>query len=292
MGAGSTITIIAISLGCVGLGLWYYFQTRKNYQYSISKRLIPFTAAVNPTTGQAGSFTTPAGAAQISCPSGTVVNIVGAFFDISDPYGECTTKPATLISSWCNPNISTTQACTSNADCGNEGVMQCGSSGFCQLAPVSSASSCPQGYRGQPGSGSTSGKTFCVPVDLCGAGIPNPVCSASPGTNQCATRDATDSVGAKCNGRPECSDLDISDFGTYPCPNLAPTTCIDGYDSQGNVVWAVDRGPGYGGYCGLPYLPGWPGGAPQGSTGPSTTPQSSSIGYTLHGIYACVPSTN
>lgn len=285
MGAGTTLAIIGLSISILGFAIWYILQTRKNYQYSVGQRLIPFTAAVDPTTGQSSAFTDAEGNPQIICPSGTVVNIVGAFYDISDPYGECTSTPAPLIGSWCDPSVPSTQACQTDDDCGSGGIMKCGSSGFCQLAPFSG--SCPEGYRSL-----TSGSNnYCVPDDLCGPGIPNPVCSASIGSNQCATRDATDSVGEKCNGRPECSDLSISDFGPSPCPSLAPTTCISGYQSDGSPIWTVQRGPDFRGYCGLPYLPGWAGGPPSGSTttGPNTINPSTSLGYTLHGIYACVP---
>lgn len=303
MGAGSKLVIAGLALGCIGFGIWYFIQTRKNYSTAIGQRLIPFTAAVDPTTGIAGAFTNAAGEPQLQCPAGTTINIVGAFFDISDPYGECSAKPSAFIQGMCDPSVATPQACTASDDCNGPGSAYqfCNSSGFCQLNSQSSASACIPDSNGIPYSPLTIGtKIYCVPTDVCNGsvnlsqpGIPNPVCSVAvlTNTNQCATRDATDSVGAKCNGRPECSDLTMADFGQYPCPNLAPTTggCMSPtYDSYGNPQWTAQRT----GYCGLPYLPGWTGGppaAPQGGNNSGqSNPASSTLGYFMHGLYACV----
>jgi len=274
-------------VAAIGLGIWYFVQTRKNYQTSIGQRLIPFTASVDPTTGQATPFTDAAGNPQLTCPAGKNINIVAAFFDIADPYGECSTSPGGIVGYLCNPSYSSPQGGTTDDDCpgGSAGLMHCNSNGSCQLTPLSSTS-CPAGYSSK----NFSGSYYCIPTDTCGPGVPNPICSPASTTNQCATRDATDSVGAKCNGRSECSDLTMADFGPYPCPKLAPPSssadaCIAGYDTSGNPVWNQARS----GYCGLPYSPGWPGGAPANSTPEAgTPPPSSTLGYTMHGLYACV----
>lgn len=296
MGAAENIIIGGLVIGCVGFGIWYYIQTRKNYKASVSLAMKPFTASVDPTTGQATPFNDASGNPQLSCPSGTSINVIGAFFDISDPYGECTTSPGGVIGYLCNPNYKSPQTCSTQNDCpgGQQGIMGC-VGGYCQLTP--NPSSCPS-YISAGGSNlkyasiTSGGNSYCVPSDICGAqgpggyGVPNSVCSPLTNNYQCAMRDATDSVGSKCNGRSECPDLSISDFGPYPCPGLAPPQspieCISGYDQYGNPEWNATRA----GYCALPFIPGWSGGAPNGSTTPN--PASASLGYTMHGIYTCV----
>jgi len=299
MSTAQYIVIGGLVIGCVGFGVWYYIQTQKNYKASISQNLKPFTASIDPTTGVATPFTDASGNPQLTCPAGTTINIVGAFFDISDPFGECTANPGGVIGYLCNPNYKSPQTCSTQNDCpgGQQGIMNCTSAGYCQL--VANPSSCPAAIS----AGATlvkystitvGGNSYCVPTDICGPqgpssspyGVPNPVCSPLTNNYQCATRDATDSVGNKCNGLSVCSDLSVSDFGPYPCPSLAPpqapNECIAGYDTYGNPQWNAGRT----GYCALPFIPGWPGGAPTGSTTPN--PASSSLGYNMHGIYTCV----
>jgi hypothetical protein len=193
-----------------------------------------------------------------------------------------------LLGYVCDPKYKSPQVCANpDSDCpGGSAVMQCSTSGYCELIP--NQSSCPTGYTLLNAGG------YCVPTDVCNVinnvtGVPNQTCSATGAgaANQCATRDATAGVGLKCNGRGECIDLNIGDFGTLPCPNIKPTACIAYDPTTGAVLWQASRASGS--YCGLPYNPGWPGGPPKGSTpqGGGTQP-SSSLGYTLHGIYACV----
>ncbi len=287
----STLAITVLAGACIGLAVWYFFVTKGNYKAAIAQQLKPFSATVDPSTGLAGSFTTPSGASQISCPVGTSINIVGAFFDISDAFGECTTNPSGLVGYLCNPSYQSPTKCTTADDCpGPSGSMNCTSAGYCQLAPnPSSCTSSPSSPNVNYGYTTIGGVQYCVPTDVCGPGIPNPICSpgAANATNQyqCATRDATAKVSSKCNGRGDCFDLQMSDFGDYPCPGLAPTQCLGNYGPNGEAVWTSQRT----GYCGLPFNPGWQGGPPVGSTpqGSGALP-SSSLGYTMHGIYACV----
>lgn len=273
----SKIVIAGLAFGCLALGAWYYVVVKNNYRLAATQVLTPFTAAIDPTTGNLtnGGFNNAAGEPQIQCPVGTSVNIVGAFYDIADPFGECTTSPSQLVEFLCNPNVSSPSGCSNDDDCPE--MTSC-SSGVCSLTPQKSSTVCPNGY-----SLVNNGGYWCVPTDICGPGIPNPVCSSPNNANACTTRDATTSVGLKCNGRSECPDLDLADFGPSPCPNLPPMQCLT--TVGGNLQWTSSRT----GYCGLPYNPGWPGGTPPGSTPQGTpAPQSASIGYTLHGLYTCV----
>jgi hypothetical protein len=283
MPVGSKITIVVLSAACLGFGVWYFISVRRNTKASQGQMLIPFSASIDPQTGTSTGFMTSAGEPQLLCPSGTSINIVGAFYDIADTFGECTNTPSNIISYMCNPSVSSPSgSCKSDGDCGSG--MTCNTSaGTCSLAAQASGSStqCPEGTTLV----SIGGNYYCINNDICGGGIPNPVCSPSSG-NQCAMRDATVSVGAKCNGRQACPDLAISDFGPTPCPSISPTSCISSFDTNGNPQWI---NPSRSGYCGLPYLPGWAGGAPYGNPTGTSSPANASIGYTMHGIYACVP---
>ena len=276
-----------------------------------------FSATVDPTTGTPGDFTykdaTGKTVPQVSCPAGTKINIIGAFYNVVDPYNECAasiTQVNPQLAFMCDPSVSGSSTCSSDADCpysssllGTTSPFQCvkaagASSGFCKLRDIGETGTCPTGQtpplsKVTFGSGAAS-KTYCMNKDMCGLniknplpnglGVPNPVCSPIAG-GQCAIRDASASVALRCDGREACPDLSYLDFGDAPCLNTPFQKCIASYGPDGTPVWAT---PGSRtGYCALPFVPGYPGGRPSGTTG-DIPPPSSNIGYSMHGIFTCV----
>lgn len=57
---------------------------------------------------------------QIQCPAGYKINIVAAYQDIVDPYGECTNTPNPLLQMTCGDgsNLSSAPSCSTSDDCG------------------------------------------------------------------------------------------------------------------------------------------------------------------------------
>lgn len=296
MGVAVTIFIIVFFLLALGLAATSVWSARKNRELLQSSVIIPFQATVDPTTGLAGSFVQADGTPQLQCPPGTQINIIGAFFDIYDPYNECVvseSQVSPLLTYTCDPSQESQAQCSSSVDCwdgSGTNPYTCNSSGKCQLITnFPSTVTCPPGLAPIPFG--TSGGYYCANPDVClpnndgSVALPNDTCTPLNVTNQCANRDASASVAAKCNGRSTCSDLSMTDFGEYPCPGLAPTTCISSFNSDGSPNWVSGRI----GYCGLPFVPGSNGAVPPGSATSITSLPNANIGYTMHGIYTCVP---
>jgi hypothetical protein len=233
MGLWVNISLVVFFLLFLTLIVLNFLKVRQNGATANNQILYPFSATIDPTTGTPSSFTTVSGGSQITCPAGSSVNIVGAFFNVFDPYNECVVSAADvspLLANCTDPNV------------------------------------CP----GQQGSG------------------PNGMCTPTNMSAQCAIRDASASVGAKCNGRQSCPDLTMADFGDYPCAGIAPTQCINSFTSTGQPVWSQTTRSGY---CALPYIPGNPGGVPVGASTQNSNPANANVGYIMHGIYTCVPNS-
>lgn len=221
--------------------------------------------------------------------------------------------------------VDSTTSCTTNSDCGG-GIFECNPSTHkCRLArgfTSSDACNAAGGINGSyacvnlvnGGECSTEYTGICVDTNVClgvtydgsssscqtgtptrVTGTVNPVC-APGGQGQCAVRDASAYVAAKCNGQQSCS-LTTSDFGPYPCA-MTPVNC--------NIVPGTGTGSAYGDwtctrvgsnqtagnqFCELPMNYGNPGGVPsiQGqSANGSAQPGSVSLGYKFSGVYSCV----
>ena len=326
-----TIIILFIVFAVfVGLNI---MTTSNNRKIAQKQRFMPFASKIDPQTGvptfpQNGSPDTPFTTndakgnliPQIQCPIGTKINIVGAFFDIFDPYATCS-KSSDQVNPYfafqCIPNYSgktpdgtTVAACNDDRDCSQYGAVgqyMCGANGTCVLAPQKSdpgkPAKCPvwnspSGGRIQLMPITGPGGVYCVDPNMCGSnisasqggtGVPNPVCSPNNGVSQCAMRDASATVAAKCNGRQTCGDLTMEDFGDYPCINTPPEQCIIGTDPAGGPKWynPGQSGARKSGYCSLPFLQGYKGGIPTDGTGIGD-PANYNQGYTMHGIYTCV----
>lgn len=270
------IGIIIVVILIIGLGGYNYFLVTKNNEIAVQQTLKPFSAKIDPTTGNIskGGFK-----GQLSCPAGTKIEIVSAFYDIDDPYNTCSSSLSQvnpLVAFMCNPSASSPGTCSKNSDCPN--TTMCSMSGKCVLK------SYPKGYNCTSEPNTTpltiGDNTYCVNTNICGGGVPNQVCMPG-GTGGCAIRDASANVAQKCNGRTECDDLSENDFGQTPC-NLKAIPCYSEISSNG-PVW---NSKGRSGYCGLPYGPGWGGGAPD--YGNSSDAESGNLGYTMHGIYNCI----
>jgi len=270
-----------------------------NQQRSKGKIIYPFTSNIDPETGKDTGFLTRDGKPQLTCPAGTKINIIGAFFDIFDPYGECTadqTDVNPLYAFMCIPSLNSDASCKQDSDCPepSSGRFRCNSN-KCELAPMKSSEDCKK-FGSNFAPVTSDNKTYCVDADLCGTnisgvasnttGVPNPVCSPNNNNYQCAMRDASATVATKCDGKETCSDLSISDFGDFPCTfKNQIQKCITGYDGTGAPQWSLNPRTDY---CALPYIPGYAGGVPPDSNTNNPADPSTNLGYKLHGIYTCI----
>jgi len=87
--------------------------SKKADQEKFSNYLIPFSTSLPsngepPTTATNISRTDPQSGSQISCPVGYSINIIGAFYQVNDPYGECNYTGKTTP----NTNAVFTQTCS------------------------------------------------------------------------------------------------------------------------------------------------------------------------------------
>ena len=306
MGAISILSMILLFVAVIGFIVLTYLRTTNNIILSTQQRFIPFRAAYDPTTGELppGAFNNVNGSPQLQCPAGTSINVVGAFFDVFDPYGE--TIPGSnnsqvnqLLVQQCIPGTPNGQTCQQTSDCnGNSGTTVYGCvSGKCVLNG-SNATSCP---NNSPNGGKPNSVYGCADPNVCGYSIagataatlfPNPAYSLVQ--NQCAIRDVSALISAKCNGRTSCPDLSDQDLlnqnGSYPCvnPDMNPQQCITSFDSYGNAQLASRTDSNY---CGLPFFPGWAGNVPNqpDPSGGSPNPANANLGYVIHGFYTCVP---
>ena len=122
--AAAAIIVLFLILGLL-VG-WTAVATRKNNVGLSNSVLIPFSAFLN---GGPGRLVKKDGTDQISCPAGTKINIVGAYYDVYDPYGQCSSSPADAVKD-CDPANSplcdnTDAATGANDVCKPGGVGDC-----------------------------------------------------------------------------------------------------------------------------------------------------------------------
>ena len=309
MGAVLLVIIGILTLAFIVLSILLGMTLTSNQKLSSQNVYLPFTSKIDPKTGNSTGFHNTSNKPQISCPIGKKINIVGAFFDIFDPYTECSTSIKNVdphFAFLCDPTQSSSTTCTADKDCpswiqgaGNNpftcNIPKGESSGFCKLANIGTKS-CPSkasGFDYQNVGG------YCIDSNMCGTniyspsgqlmrpGVPNPYCTPSNTNTQCAIRDASATVASKCNGLQECSDISIKDFGDLPClgADMDPVACLTS-SATGGVEFIDQKRKGY---CALPFMPGFPGGLPPNAASGSTSePANGNVGYTMHGIYTCV----
>ena len=182
-------------------------------------------------------------------PRSSKIEILGAYFDVFDPWGQCSPEPTDIISQTCNEDGATNQGLCSNL------VKHIEENG------VSS-----QWYR----------NTICGTRYKTGSGyggtVNNKIDNATEPYGEleyiCRLQDSTPFLAAKCNGKKECKiDLGNSNevsqiFGSVPC-----------YNSTSGVELRKDD-DAYGRL-------------PSDRRAPNDTKYQQ--GYVVKGIYRCVP---
>ena len=116
--------LLVIAIGVLAGGVYYI--ERENTIKDSNNIMYPFTGQVS---GGRLNLVDSYGNPQISCSDkgGGNVNIIGAFFDIEDPYGQCTNKSSPVINATCGiPNKAI--GCKNDDDCGT--AMKC-NEGYC-----------------------------------------------------------------------------------------------------------------------------------------------------------------
>lgn len=133
---------------------------------------------------------------QIQCPAGYHINVVSAFLDVADPYGECSYTPDSVLKMTCGDgsDASSAPACSDPSDCG--AGMTC-YGGKCYPATCSSNSDCSSSSasgsvkacdsklgtdcsQNNVGDRDSSGTLVCI-LDQSG----NQLWAADPGTGAC-----------------------------------------------------------------------------------------------------------
>ena len=255
---------------------------------------------------------------QIQCPVGYKINIVGAFLDVFDPYGECSNTPDNILQLTCGDPSDKTNAsgcsddlacgagmhcytgkcipktCSANSDCG--GASASGTVNICEdgFGTSCNTDSDCKSTSGQlkcikgtclidPGTSACMAcvNGYCASEPLC-QGVTNglnSVCSPSKGdTHICRPRDATAYLAAHCDGKQIC----LGDASDKWDPNV-----------QGGVFGPlpchIAARSGMTEYAALPAITGWGGGAPPNTADKKSEPVTFNLGYYVHGIFSCVP---
>ena len=311
----SVIVMILLLVGTalfLGFGIYY---ANKNLQRSQMRRLIPFSATMgpdaNPNVPLTGKNADGQTVNQISCPAGYHVNIVGAFFQVFDPYGECTNPQDNLVSSAITATCGATGSpagpgpveagfCQSDGDCFDPNIFTCNSKGKCELRKFCKTDSdCESGSSASGVYKCVSGycvdKNVCLGITYDGSdkltnaskltGLTNPICQPSNTQSKCAIRDASAYLASKCDGHQGCV-VEVEDFGPYPCSGFEPVpVAVDTSSTAIQDFTAARTSP----YSQLPFSYGFPGGVPSNSKGGQSSPGSISLGYYTHGVFQCVP---
>lgn len=244
---------------------------------------------------------------QIICPANTTINILGAYIQVNDPYNSCTSSPNGAYTMSCGIyNSKTSKSCESSSDC--DAGMICDNTSkkcvpesctvgsiptnnFIQMCPSEIGQSCTQNssdgnllcinnvYEWNPLAGTcmycnSNTNTYAV-AGLCentNSDGSNVVCL----NQDVYIRDVSGYMSKACDGKISCmaSGDEIwkpndptTIAGPLPCP-------IPAKSSDPN-------------YSRLPIVPGWNGSTP--SSGSSASPGTFSQGYSLHGLYTCIP---
>lgn len=329
------ITVILV-LAIIIFAVLTFLTERDNKKKQQANVLYPFTAELAPPTPSVpsqnpGVNQDPAkgltilgmdggkekNVPQIKCPPGYKINVVGAFLDPIDPFGECSNKANSTLQMTCGDgkDAASGAACSQDKDCG-EGMscvdgrcapMSCKANFDCvnngRACPqtgqsCSSSNPCPEGalcINGKcqldPRAGAcmscVNGK--CASMPLCqnvpntgsGSGL-NSTCSPLLGDKyKCRPRDATAYLAAHCDGKSECLAS-----GDVWLPNkqggqFGPLPCkIPVSASSGSSSHPNE-------YAELPVITGWGGGKPANAGSPASA--TFSQGYSVHGIFTCVP---
>jgi len=347
---GISILFIAI---LVFVGLTWWIQTT-NTQSEQSNILYPFSGYLSPSNGSSSWTVNPsknnkgigpspenglflvgmvggndADTPQISCPAGYRINIVGAYIDIADPNGTCSTTPSGMLKLSCGDSsdlkMATTckagdaSSCAVGMDCpaGKCVPKSCTKNGDCSSAGVVSA--CPDDLgKSCPSAGNRKNTLLCVntakgliwELDP-GAGGSCMACSDmdTKGNGTCAVFPTCQNVEkgsnvacSPANNQTKCRPRDASAYLARHCDGK--NTCLDTM----NDIWSPNTiggifGPlpcnieavsdpnnsSFSNYMSLPINVGWAGGSPPQAQSNIDAPATFTQGYYVHGIYTCVP---
>ncbi len=124
------IVVSLLSIAIVILSIITYLYQRANNQSNQHNILYPFSASIQP--GDSTVFLkNAAGNSQIDCSAvGGKINIVGAWSEVIDPFGECANSSSSALNLSCGVQGQKI-ACKEDSDCGSG--MQC-AGGLCKPA--------------------------------------------------------------------------------------------------------------------------------------------------------------
>lgn len=253
---------------------------------------------------------------QIQCPVGTKINIVGAFLDITDPYGECSNNSNSTLRLTCGDasNVGSASSCKTEDDCapgmncvsGKCLPQQCNVDSDCggyssskniRVCPTpsnkkcSSSSDCESGVSCMggtcsvldPGSGPCmtclNGHCASMPTCINSKNGLNETCSPIMGDKfHCRPRDASAYLAKYCDGKTTClgSETDL----------WTPNTAESVFGPLPCHISAKSSDPNY---ASLPIITGWGGGTPDNSKSGDSNSATFNQGYYVHGLYTCVP---
>lgn len=229
-----------------------YFLTIKNIETHNNELLYPFVGIL----GKGNMLLTKNGQPQIQCPVGKKARILGAYFEVYDPYLECVVDP-NAQNGGASPQFQKTCSQIANeSQCGSGGCSTLGSCCECNSSGCSVTSDSP------------SASCECAHTDP-SKGYQNCACSNYAGNNpnDCKSRDASAYISALCDGRNSCVislDTESGDealtsvLGPYPC-NISVN------DPKYKTLPMVRGNDGLGG----------------------NSPTLMNQGYYLHGVYSC-----
>lgn len=205
-------TLIVMFIFLIGIAVFVvltFFTETENAKNRASTIVYPFSGQltapsppwkVEPNPNNPGAGSTPqqgmyltgmrGGASttvpQIQCPAGSKINIIGAFVDVFDPYGQCSTKANSVLEQTCGyqADKSSGSVCTTGDDSTCPPGMTC-SGGRCAPKTCSTHNDC----AGQNQAGVTMnpcGESFgetCSSDDDCGSNLK--CLDSGDGSKQC-----------------------------------------------------------------------------------------------------------
>jgi hypothetical protein len=231
---GIIFALILLAVFASGAG-WFAYHNKKKSDASM---LYPFSATVGPD-GQATSFSTinpntGATVNQITCPTGTSVNIIGAISQVSDPFGMCLAGPGQT-----NPQLQ-----------GSALASTCGLTGTNTIpTPVQTSIACSPSSTCPPGMNCVGGRCQLQVFDCNGKGSKlcstNSVCSQynASGSYQCVDVE-TGGVCTQDTSKGMCIETNICFSSSY---SGQPPLVLDSNVMNPNGNWMC--APGGGGLC-------------------------------------------
>ena len=322
----SILFIVILSLVffiLVGVSIYFWF---KNSLKTTAIRVYPFSASLpNPSQGSISegiSLLNSVGQPQIQCPIGYKVNILGAWLQVNDPFGECSPTPNSTFLDTCGiANSGNRISCTSDATCATG--MNCVSGKCVPIAckdsfdlSESSSANCTSG-----GGTQCSPKLFskcsknsdCDSSTLCYRVGNKSMCLQDPSQGSCQACN-----NGNCAQFPLCQFLNSSGQNMMCETSNTTSNCkprdasaylaswCDGKNSclGSGDTWLPNQPGGQFGplpcnipaseqsadYQQLPIVSGWNGGSPAYAQNDTDVSPNYNQGYYIHGIYTCVPS--